>query len=425
MPQKILYLDPWSGVSGDMMLAALLDAGGEPLQAVLHQAVGSLGLRGVTIDVMHDVDWGIGCTRVQVRAEQSPPLRHLADMLEAIGASTVSDRVKAQAGNAVTRLAEVEADIHGCPVDEIHFHEVGAADTLVDVVGTFALVEALEVVSVHVGTIPVGGGTVEIAHGRMGVPAPATAALLTGYVVTGGPEMKELTTPTGALLVSELHAEQGPMPPLTIRAVGYGAGTMKLKHAPNVLRASVGESNDEQTGDDGAGETVVELQTNLDDITPEVMGYTLRRLREAGALDAWAVAAQMKKDRPGTVLHALVPLAMEAEMVDLIFSETGTLGIRRLTHTRHIADRGTVTVMVAGREVRVKWGAWKGRVVSIAPEYEDAVAAASMAGLPLRQVMQTAVEAARHVLDGDRSEPTGHSAAGQPAAGGSPAGDPA
>ena len=199
-------------------------------------------------------------------------------------------------------MAEVEAGIHGCSVDEIHFHEVGAADTMVDVVGTFVLVEALGVDEVFVGTIPVGGGTVEIAHGRMGVPAPATAALLAGYQVTGGPEMRELTTPTGALLAEQLRARQGALPAMTIKAVGYGAGTMKLEHGPNVLRVVLGEAAD------GAGRAKRSSSCRR-------TSTTYRRRSSAtpcgdcGKSVLWMpgrFAAQMKKDRPGVVLHVLV-----------------------------------------------------------------------------------------------------------------------
>ena len=426
MARNLLYLDAWSGLSGDMMLAALLDAGGQAAESALHGAVASLGLVDTAVEITHDVQWGIACTRVNVRAEQSPPLRHLSEMLEVIGRAVLSDRVKVQARAAVGRLAEVEAGIHGCPVDQIHFHEVGAADTLVDVVGTFVLIEALGVEKVYVGTIPVGGGTVKIAHGRMGVPAPATAALLTGYQVAGGPEMRELTTPTGALLAGQLQAQQGPLPAMTVKAVGYGAGTLKLEHGPNLLRVVLGEA---AAGADAAGacgeaavaagaragadaarsaggrrtDAVVELQTNIDDVSPEVIGHTLRCLREAGALDAWTVAAQMKKDRPGIVLHVLVAPGQEAETVDILFAETGTLGVRRSDLSRYVADRGTVSVSMAGHDVAVKWGRWGGLMVSLAPEYEDAAAAAAGLGIPLREVMHRASEAARQLLEqGDR-----------------------
>ena len=418
---SLLFLDPWSGISGDMTLAALLDAGGADAAKVLQEAVASLGLAGVTVEIARVTEWGITCTHVDVRTEQSPPLRHLSQMLEVIGRAAVSENVKARAAGAVTRLAEVEAGIHGCSIDDIHFHEVGAADTLVDIIGTFVLVEAMGVEQVFVGTIPVGGGTVEIAHGRMGVPAPATAALLTGYQAVGGPEMRELTTPTGALLVGQLGAEQGQMPPMTVKTVGYGAGTIKLEHGPNVLRVVLG-SPPEGAGRFPAGatmsaapggalavagqaggpsaaaaQTVVELQTNLDDVTPELVGYTLGRLRQAGVLDAWTTPAHMKKDRPGIVLHALVGGGLEAQAVDILFAETGTLGIRRAVLGRYVAERGSVTVSVAGHEVGVKFGTW-GERVSLAPEYEDAARAATTAGLPLRQVMQEATELARRIL---------------------------
>ncbi len=402
MVKNLLFLDPWSGLSGDMMLASLIDAGGEAAESALRRVVVSLDLEGVAVDVARVTEWGLACTRVNVRAEQAPPLRHLPEMLAVVGRAAVSDKVKEQARTALGRLAEVEAEIHGCSVKDIHFHEVGAADTLVDVIGTFALVEALGIDEVVVGTIPVGGGTVEIAHGRMGVPAPATVKLLTGFQVIGGPEMRELTTPTGALLVSLLAARQGPAPTMNITAIGYGAGTMKLEHGPNVLRAVLGQASDAPSGPGEWGDgVVVELQTNLDDVSPEIIGYTQRLLREAGALDVWTVAAHMKKDRPGVVLHALVTPALEAEVVGMLFAETGTLGVRRSVLGRYVAERGRVKVDVDGQDVAVKWGRWGGRLVSLAPEYEEAAAAAGKLGMPLAEVMRQAVDAAESVLGRD------------------------
>ncbi len=396
--RTVLYLDPWAGVSGDMLLGALLnsDESGR-LQTELRRAVTTLGLDDSTIEVVNDVEWGITCTRVRVHQVEDAPLRHLEDMEHIIEGASLSDRVRARSLNAVRRLAAVEAEVHGCPVEEIHFHEVGAVDTLVDVVGAFVLVEALDVHRVVVGPIPVGGGTVEIAHGRMGVPAPATALLLKGYPILGGPEMREVTTPTGALLVKELGATPGPLPPMQIDRVGYGAGSMKLDNGPNVLRVLVGRSSETATAsgpwrDDK--DVVVELQTNLDDVSPEVIGHTCGLLREAGALDVWTVAAHMKKDRPGVVVHALVRSGDESAAVEVLLAETGTLGVRRQTIFRWLATRGTVTVQVAGCDVKVKWGRWRDRLVSVAPEYEDAAAAAAAAGMPLKTVMQSAIETA-------------------------------
>ena len=392
MSSRILYLDPWSGVSGDMLLASLLDTdrAGGGLETALRSGVEGLGLAGVSVEVVRGVEWGLACTRVVVReGEEAPPLRHLSDMERIVTAASASETVRRRAVEAVRRLAVTEAAVHGCAPEEIHFHEVGAIDTLVDIVGTFVLVEARGIERVAVGTIPVGGGTVEISHGRMGVPAPATTRLLEGYEVVGGPEMRELTTPTGALLVAQLGAEQGPMPCMSLEAVGYGAGSMKLERGPNVLRALVGR---ERTGEaTGGTDLVVELQTNLDDLSPEVVGHVCGALREAGALDVWTVPAHMKKNRPGVVLHALVAASQEESAVGLIFRETGTLGLRRQTMTRRIAERGAVEVTVAGRLIKVKWGRWQGRLVSLAPEYEDAAAVAAAEGLPLKDVMRLAM----------------------------------
>jgi uncharacterized protein (TIGR00299 family) protein len=405
----ILYLDPWSGVSGDMLLAALLDLDrdGGGLEAALRTAVGALGFDDSLVEVARDVEWGVACTRVRVRDQGEAPLRHLEDMERLLAEAAVSEKVRTAALGAVRRLAEVEAAVHACAVDEIHFHEVGAVDTLVDIVGTFALVEALGVDTVMVGTIPVGGGTVDIAHGRMGVPAPATARLLEGYAVVGGPEMVELTTPTGALLVRQLGATQGPLPRMTAGHVGYGAGSGRLEHGPNVLRVMVGEALDRidaaaaAPGEDSGRDVVVELQTNLDDVAPEVVAHTMAALREAGAVDVWSVPAHMKKGRPGVVVHALVDPAREDAVADILFRESGTLGVRQYPTSRRLAARGTVSVQMDGVEVAVKWGRWQGRLVSIAAEYEDAARAARLMGIPVKDVMQRAVAEARERLDAD------------------------
>lgn len=405
MTGRIMYIDPWTGVSGDMLLAALADAGadeGMAAETVVRQAVEGLGLDADVVEFERTVEKGVSCTRLIVHGEDHPPLRHLAHMETMVDGAGLSVVVRDRSLTALRRLAEVEASIHGCSVEQIHFHEVGAVDTLVDVVGTLALVEALGVKEVVVGPIPVGGGTVQIAHGRMGVPAPATARLLTGFPLVGGPEMGELTTPTGALLVGALGASPGYMPDMVVEAIGHGAGTMKLECGPNVLRVLIGHPTGRRGGDDTGRQSdhVVELQTNLDDVSPEVLGHVSGLLRREGALDVWATSAVGKKERPTVVLSALVPTVKEEALVDLIFRETGTLGVRRTATSRWIADRGSVTVQVGGEDVAVKWGKWGGRVTALAAEYEPAVAAAAVTGLPLWQVMQTAAEAARSRLDG-------------------------
>jgi pyridinium-3,5-bisthiocarboxylic acid mononucleotide nickel chelatase len=393
--ERILYVDPWSGISGDMFLAALVDSDRAEgrLERVLKDAVAMLAIDGASVEVSRDTEWGVACTRISVLEGSAPELRHLPQMETIISGSGLPPAVISRSLAAVRRLAEVEASVHGCSVDHIHFHEVGAVDTLVDVVGTFALVEALGIARVAVGIMPVGGGTVEIAHGRMGVPAPATARLLEGYPVVGGPEDRELTTPTGALLISEMAAVSGSLPPMEISSIGHGAGTMKLKGGPNVLRVLIGTAVGAE-GDEGA-DHVVELQTNLDDVSGEVVGHACRVLREAGALDVWTVPAMMKKERPAIVMHVLVTPEHEAELLAALFAETGTLGVRRQTITRSVADRGVITVEVAGAAVRVKWGRWQGRLTSLAAEFEDAVAASSASGVPLKVIMDLATARAR------------------------------
>jgi uncharacterized protein (TIGR00299 family) protein len=396
MSGSVLYLDPWSGISGDMLLAALLDTDRESgrLEMVLRSAADALGLEGTTIEVVRDVEWGVACTRVRVDDGEAAPLRHLQEMEQVIAGAALSWQVRERALGAVRRLAEVEAAVHGCPVDEIHFHEIGAVDTLVDIVGAFALVETLAIQQVYVGLIPVGGGTVEIVHGRVGVPAPATTRLLEGYEIIGGPEPRELTTPTGALLVGQLRASPGGLPAMRPEKVGYGAGNMKLDHGPNLLRVVLGSATASDTGAD----VVVELQTNLDDVSPEIVAHTAGLLLAAGALDAWAVPAQMKKGRSAVVLHALVRSDEESDATRIVFEQTGTLGIRRATVSRRVAARGVAKVEVGGAEIRVKWGRWREQLVSLAPEYEDCAVAAAATGVALKDVIQLAVEAARRLL---------------------------
>jgi len=396
-----LYLDPWTGVSGDMLLAALLDLDreGDRLEAALRTAIAGLGLDQDLVEVAREVEWGVACTRVRVHADRTAPLRHLTEMERLLAEATLSDEVRAHALGAIRMLAEVEAAIHGCGAEEIHFHEVGAVDTLVDVVGTFTLLEALGVETVFVGMIPVGGGTVEIAHGRMGVPAPATARLLEGYTVVGGPEMVELTTPTGALLIRRMAAPQGPLPCMTVQKTGYGAGSRKLEHGPNLLRVLVGAAEGHPNGD-----VIVELQTNLDDVSPEITAHTMTAARQAGAVDVWSVPAFMKKNRPGVVVHALVDPGHEDEVASALFRESGTLGLRRYPVSRRLAARGTVAVEVGGEHVSVKWGRWQGRLVSVAAEYEDAARAAEATGLSVKDVMALAGARARAELEADGAD---------------------
>lgn len=398
MSGEVLYLDPWAGVSGDMLLAALLDSDeqGGRLETVLRSVVDALGLEGTDLVVTREVERGVHCTRVRVDAGDAAPLRGLREMEQVISGAPLPWRVRDRSLGAVRRLAEVEAGTHGVTEEEVHFHEVGGVDTLVDVVGTFALVEALGVDTVYVGVIPVGGGSVEIAHGTMGVPAPATAKLLEGYPIVGGPEARELTTPTGALLVGQLGAIPSELPRFRVERSGYGAGSMSLEHGPNVLRVIVGSEDSSEM----AGDVVVDLRTNLDDVTPEVVAHAAAAAMSAGALESWVTPTTMKKGRAAVVLHALVREDTETAVVDSLFKETGTLGIRRSLISRYVADRGVVEVEVEGLHVGVKWGRWKGRLISVAPEHEDCAKAAAKTGLALKEIDRLAAEAAVELLRG-------------------------
>lgn len=397
MSSTVLYLDPWTGISGDMLVASLLDTDreGDRLEKTVRQAVAGLGLVEADLEITRDREWGLACTRIRVVEKDRPPLRHLADMEGLVKTAPLSTLVRGQALAALRTLAQVEAEAHGCSPQKIHFHEVGAVDTLVDIVGSFVLVEALGVNKIMVGTIPVGGGYVNIQHGRMRVPAPATARLLAGYEIVGGPEPRELTTPTGALLLRQLGAEQGPIPAMKVCQIGYGAGAMSLECGPNVLRTLLGNMAGR-----GAADTVIELETNVDDVSPEIVGHTVQRLREAGALEVWSVPVLMKKDRTGVALHILARPELEHAAVRVLFAELGTLGIRRRAVSRYVAARGVIKVDVQGHQVRVKWGKWEEDLIKLAPEYDDVARICAATGLPFREVMSRGLETARQMLQG-------------------------
>jgi uncharacterized protein (TIGR00299 family) protein len=415
---RILFLDPWSGASGDMLLGALLDLDSEgTLEIALREAVDALGLPEARIEVRKGTSAGLACTRVDVVVSGSPPLRTLSDLERLLGDSALPPSVATRATAALRRLAEVEAGLHGVTPEEVHFHELGAVDTVIDVVGCISLVEALEVDEVVHGAVPVGTGSVVTAHGRLGVPAPATLALLQGVPVISGAEECEVTTPTGALLLRELAGRFGAIPDMVVDAVGYGAGTRALEHGPNVLRAVLGHTLGHKeapgatepgaapvAGGEGSPPTpatlsaVVELETVIDDTSPEVLAYLHESLMSAGALDAWWTPAFMKKGRPGYELTVLCAPADEGPLVDLIFSESTTFGVRRAVLQRHVLDRTWLQVDVGGESVRVKVGSLGDRTVTVAPEFEDAARAAERIGRPLQQVMAAAVSAAREAL---------------------------
>lgn len=309
-------------------------------------------------------------------------------MRELVEAAELPPRARAQALGAFRRLAEAEAKIHGSDVDHVHFHELGGVDTLVDVCGAALLLEELGVERVLCSPLPYTRGLVEAAHGILPVPAPATVELLRGAIVHGVEGVKELVTPTGAALAAELAESFGPPPPLVLERVGYGAGTDDFPERPNLLRVLLGTAV-------APAADVVLIETNLDDLLPELVPDAVERCFAAGALDVWTVAAQMKKGRPGIVLSALARPAAEQAVTAAILEETSALGVRVSRLARHELEREERTVEVAGETVRVKLGLLDGRVVNVAPEHDDCAAVAARCGRPVKSIWAEALARAQ------------------------------
>lgn len=384
------YFDCFSGAAGDMILGALLDAGC-PLAAV-RQAVGRLGLEGVELRAEKVRRGGFAATLFRVEVADNAPARprHLPEILRSIDQARLDPQIADIAKAVFQRLAEAEAAAHGIDVCAVHFHEVGAVDALVDIVGAAAALAALGIERVYCSPLPAGSGTVTCAHGVLPVPAPATARLLIGCPTTPGTADGELTTPTGAAVLTTLAAGFGPLPEMTVTAVGYGAGTRESPVLPNVLRVFVGESG---VGDEAEADTVVVLEANLDDLPGQTLGHACQRLLEAGALDAYVTPIVMKKGRPGQLLSVLCRPVDAPGLEALIFRETSTFGVRYREVRRSKLARRHVSVATRFGPIRIKLGTRGGQVVQAWPEYDDCVAAARTSGVALRAVVQEALRA--------------------------------
>lgn len=375
---KICVISPFTGLAGDMLLAALLDAGA-PLDAV-REAITDTGLTGWDLSVTKILTHGLTTSRATVAVSDDATSRKASELI-AMASRVRSQPVADVAVAALRAIAEVEGRLHGEDPDEVHLHELGGHDTLVDIVGVAAALHALDVRTVHCEPLPLGSGTVRTAHGVLPCPAPATAALLRGALVTGTTLTGETVTPTAAALLRALSADYGPPPPMRLSATGYGAGTRTLADRPNVAVVRLGDVETAETRD------LVVLETNLDDVTGEVLGYVVAHLLERGALDSWVTPAVMKKGRPAHVLHALAAPEAADEVERVILAETGSLGVRRTAVRRTAVPRTVDTVHVEGLPVRRKHGPHHGK-----PEYDDAVAVARRTGLPLRTVLAMAAE---------------------------------
>lgn len=383
---KIAYLDCTSGISGDMTLGALVDAGVD--LAALQTGIASLGLSNCQLAAEEVKRKGFRATKVNVLHEPEHAHRHLHHITDMIDASSLSAAQKELAKRIFTRLGEAEAQVHGTTIRKVHFHEVGAVDSIADIVGSAIGLDLLGVDRIVCSPVPTGAGQIEIAHGRVGVPAPATAEMLKGIPLATSSVDAELTTPTGAAILATVVDEFGPLPSMRIETIGYGAGSKDFKEQANVLRLIVGESANGQTADQ-----VWVLETNLDDISGEVIGHCITLLAEAGALDVYATAIQMKKNRPGTKLSVLCDLDRIPKLEKIIFRETATLGIRRWPVSRHKLERRPHTVETSFGPVLGKLAILSDGSTSFSPEYESCRQVADKKQVPLREVYDAARQA--------------------------------
>jgi pyridinium-3,5-bisthiocarboxylic acid mononucleotide nickel chelatase len=380
---RVAYLDCVGGLAGDMLLAALLDAGADVER--LRGVAPALGIAGVEITVERVERQGIGALHVVIAAPDDHAHRDYRAIRALVAEAGLPPRARARSLEAFARLAEAEGRIHGDPPDDVHFHELGSLDTLIDVCGAFVLLDELGVERVASSPLPFARGLTRAAHGVLPLPAPATLGLLAGVPLVGVATEAELVTPTGAVLAATIVDEWGPLPPLTLERVGYGAGTADFPDRPNVVRVVLGEGTHGATGE------VVLLETNLDDLVPELVPDAVERCFAAGALDVWTVPAQMKKGRPGIVLSVLARPAAQADLARVLLEETSALGVRVARLGRYELDREERIVEIAGKRVRIKIGLLEGQVVNISPEHDDCAAVAKSTGRAVKSIWAEAL----------------------------------
>ena len=391
----VAYVDCIAGVSGDMLLGALLDAG--VAEAELRARLADLRLPGFTLSVRRVRKVGIGALKVDVRVTDHVTERHVPAIIELVENSAVADHIKQRAAAIFRRLGEVEAAIHGTTPERVHLHELGGIDTIVDVVGVLIGFELLGVRKVVCSPLPLARGFVDAAHGRLPLPAPATVALLEGVPVTGAEVTGELVTPTGAALVTALAAEFGPLPAMDLLAAGYGAGNAD-RSIPNVVRLLVGRAPARGAAADAEpvpAEPLFMIETNIDDMNPEWYDYVSAALFAGGALEVFTQPAAMKKNRPATLLSVLCRPADRAALRRTLFRETTTIGVREYPVQRYALPRVSATVDTKYGPIRVKMVRGAGVDRRRTPEYDDCRRAAEASGAPLQEVYRCALEAAR------------------------------
>src|SRR5271154_25075 len=394
---KLAYFDCFSGISGDMTRGALVDAGCEVEQ--LRSELRGLQVPGWELTAEKVWKNGMSATYVKVVTEDQSKHRSLSAILEILEKSQLAAGVRDRAGAIFRKLGEAEARVHDVPLEKIHFHEVGAMDAIVDIVGACVGFHALGVEKFACSALNVGGGTVKMAHGVLPVPAPATANLLQGKPTYSNGVQKELVTPTGAAIVATLCETFGPQPAMTVGAIGYGAGTADLEGQPNVVRIMVGEEvgdvREKERAQPGLAvpldEEIAVVEANLDDMNPQIYGYFLEKALGAGALDVYTTPVQMKKNRPGTLLTVLCKPQDTNSLMSLIFAETTTFGVRTYRAQRRVLPREWVNVGTEYGKVRIKVSRVNGRILHVAPEFEDCRKLAVEKNVPLKRVIAEAL----------------------------------
>ena len=419
---RVLYFDCFSGAAGDMLLGALIDAG-VPL-ADVRAALGSLAVDRAAVWTERVTRAGISATRFCVRGEEAQPLdrahdherghghqhphrkattsetvhhhvhghRTLKEIESLIEQSALSAAGRSRAKGLFGRLADAEAAIHGTPIEQVHLHEVGALDSIIDICGSVFALEALGIDRFVASPLNVGSGSVRSAHGLYPVPAPATARLLAGAPIYSGPQQAEMVTPTGALLVTAYAESYGTVPAMNLQAIGYGAGSRDFRDSPNVLRVLIGEAEAAATP-----RHVVVIEAELDDMNPQIFGVVMDRLLAEGALDVFYTPIQMKKNRPGTLLTVIAAPSSREPLTATIFRETTTIGVRYREMNREVLDRETREVNTPFGVVRFKIARRGGEVLNASPEFDDCVRLAEESGVAVKQVQAAAMKA---FLDG-------------------------
>ena len=381
---RIAHFDCFSGISGDMTLGALLGAG-VPVEVIKN------GLDSLELPIQFEVEEVLrGCfaaKNVTISAPADQPQRFLKDIQQIIDRGQLTDRARKWAHAIFQKLGEAEAAAHGMSIDHVHFHEVGAIDSIADIIGSAIGLDHLNVDEFTASPVPTGSGTVKAAHGIMPVPTPATAALLKGVPLAASTIKTELTTPTGAAILSTIVQRWCDSPVMTIENIGYGAGTKDFAEQPNVLRLFVGTSTNATTAGYLSDEVWL-LETNIDNISGEIIGYTVDKLLAAGALDVFTIPIQMKKQRPGVLLTAIVQEKDLHALEAMLFAETGTLGIRRSRHQRHKLHRDVVTISTPWGDVTGKLSWRSGSEPRMTPEYDDCMRIAQMQQIPISRVFE-------------------------------------